>query len=448
MVTNVVYGKSNIKYNFSSLLRKKIRTNKRNYNFEGCLYKRSVGIRDIDGSAVMVNCGKCLYCLTKKQSMLEFFAKKELFEAYRAGKGASFVTLTYSDDYVPMAVEKKLVRHEKYYPLWNLKRINGKKTINENYVMVRPKDIKNTSTLEKVMTEGINTLYKKDFKDFMKRFRRNMDYYKYKGSFKYIYCGEYGDKIGRSHMHMVLIGLTKEETEIFTKKTWRYGIIDIGPLGRGGIRYLIDYVTKSQQTKEMKQLLDEKGVEPPFIYHSIRMGIDWIIKNAEQCYENNFYYYSGATAKKTLMPTRAIKIICNILNKNFKNEMEKIINNYEAEIKGKATAQGKEPGLMLWEERVLKEELMYNSIRTEGKRPISPEYLTKIKSESIYAKPKSKRVKPWKENVNMWKLAEKAAKNKEEDKETRKKYNEWIAVKEWINYTKAMNFFENCAKKA
>lgn len=423
------------------------------YKFSGCLYKISIELRDRNGSIITVNCGKCLYCLTKKQSKLEFFAKKELFENYRKGKGASFVTLTYADDYMPMAVKKEIVKDEKYHPLWNLKRVNGKKTINENYVMVRPKEIQDTKTLEKVMTEGINTLYKKDFKDFMKRFRRTMDYYKYEGSFKYIYCGEYGDKLQRSHMHMVIIGLTAEETRIFTKKCWKWGLIDIGPLGAGGIRYLIDYVSKSQTEKKMKELLDKYGVEPPFIYHSIRMGLDWMIKNARYCHETGWKYYTGATAKITVMPTEAIKFMCNILNLNYTKELEKLATEYEKIRQKEAETKGKELGQLLWEERILKEEMMYNSIRTDGKKPISPKYLSKIKNESRFTKPKSRKYKPGIGETSMKKLINKTLHGNKSDSEPTKALADYYYTKMWIkqvkenyNFEKAINFFENCAK--
>lgn len=425
------------------------------YKFSGCLYKINIGLRDRNGDQITVNCGRCLYCLTKKQSKLEFFAKKELFENYRKGKGASFVTLTYSDDYAPYAVQKKIVKGEKQYNLWNLERTEGKKTVNKNYVMVRPGEIQNTKTLERVLTEGVNTLYKKDFKDFMKRFRRNMEYYKYKGSFKYIYCGEYGDNQQRSHMHMVLIGLTAEETRIFTKKAWKYGLIDIGPLGAGGIRYLIDYVTKSQTEKKMKELLDKYGVEPPFIYHSIRMGLDWMIKNAQNSLEAGWKYYGGATAKKTLMPTEAIKFMCNILNLNYQKELEKLAAEYEQIKKGEAERKGQEMGQMLWEERILKEEMMYNAIRTDGKKPISPEYLSKIKNESKATKPKSRTYRPGIGNQDMRKLINRLLYGRKSDGAIVKKMADYQYQKLWIqqvkedyNFEQAINFFENCAKNA
>lgn len=440
-----------VRYDIKYELRQKKRKADTGYDFSGCPYKAPVpGLFDRNGGAIMHDCGKCLYCLVKKQSKLEFYAKKELYEQYKAGKGASFVTLTYSEDYQPIAIRKEIVKGEKQYPIYNLNRKDGKKTINNDFVMVRPGEIKDTKKLESVIINGINTLYRKDFKDFMKRFRRQMEYYKYKGNFKVIYCGEYGDKLQRSHMHMVLLGLTAEETEIFTRKTWKYGLIDIGPLGAGGIRYLIDYVTKSQTTKKMKELLDKYGVEPPFIYHSIRMGLDWIIKHAKECEENNFYYYSGKTAKKTLLPIEVIKTMCRILGRNYNDEINKIMQKRENEIIAAAQKKGMEPGLYKFEERIEKEMMTYNSIRADGKKPISPEYLTMIKTESRH-KPKSRRLKPYwqlEKERNIRKLVEKLEKTREEDKETRLFVNDWIETKELINFVKCLDFFENCEKNA
>lgn len=436
---------TNIKYSAYTTIKQIQKHNTNIYKFSGCPYKKEISIRDRNGDIIKVDCKKCLYCLIKKQSILEFYAKKELFEQYKAGKGASFITLTYSDDYEPIAIEKEIVKNEKYYPLWNLKRKNGEKTINEKYVMVRPKEIKNTETLKRVINEGINTLYKKDFKNFMKNFRRQMEYHKYKGNFKYIYCGEYGDKLQRSHMHLIIMGLTQEESTIFTRKCWKYGLIDIGTLGNGGIRYLIDYVSKSQQTKEMKEKLDEKGVEPPFIYHSIKMGLDYIIKHATELYNNKFYYYNGKTAKKTLIPISAIKTICNILNLNYYKEIEKIMNEKEKEIEYQAKIAKKEIGEYQYEKRIETEKRMYNNIRIDGKKSISPRYLTDIEKESKYNRPKSKKIKPANQlkYYNIVKEIKKLeTKNNEEVKNW---YEDYIDTLETINLVKCSNFFENIA---
>ena len=50
---------------------------------------------------IKVDCRHCLNCLVKRQSQIEFLAKKELLSVYQSGRSASFVTLTYDDNHIP-----------------------------------------------------------------------------------------------------------------------------------------------------------------------------------------------------------------------------------------------------------------------------------------------------------------------------------------------------------
>lgn len=201
---------------------------------------------------IEVPCGHCLNCMIKKQSQIEFLAKKELLENYKKGKSASFVTLTYDDNHLP---------------------------INE---------------------EGFLTLRRKDVQDFLKRMRRNMEYHNRKKEFKILYCGEYGDgshsttKTGvstcRPHYHLVFIGLSPNEVKFYTRKLWRAGLCDIGPLGAGGIRYLCKYMTKAIPDKDVKQMREVAKVQNPFFYHSVGLAKEWIDKNLDKIVENNFCF--------------------------------------------------------------------------------------------------------------------------------------------------------------
>lgn len=191
---------------------------------------------------INVPCGRCMQCRIAKQSSLQFLATKELLKVYKSGQGASFVTLTYDDDHIPY-----------------------------------------TDT-------GHNTLRRKDLQDFMKRLRRRMEYYHDDTKFKYIACGEYGDKFGRSHMHIVFLGLSDYQIKAYTKKVWPYGIVDVGPLTSGGVRYVLKYCTKSAPPESVKALYNTLGVEQPFIVHSVGIGKDWIKANIEKIAADGFQF--------------------------------------------------------------------------------------------------------------------------------------------------------------
>ncbi|MEM1986745.1 MAG: hypothetical protein QXQ24_08415 [Nitrososphaeria archaeon] len=185
-----------------------------------------------------VPCGQCMPCRVQYQEQIMFAASLELMTAYKNGFGASFCTFTYSDDKLPE---------------------NG-------------------------------SLRKKDLQLFIKRLRSNIDYRRPQKKFKYIACGEYGDTFGRAHYHSVFIGLSDYEANIASKECWKNGLIDIQPLGRGGMRYVTKYCTKQIKGDKAVELYDNQGIERPFLLRSKNMGKAWMMENIEKLTEDNFHY--------------------------------------------------------------------------------------------------------------------------------------------------------------
>lgn len=201
---------------------------------------------------ILTDCRYCLNCLIKKQSQLTFLAQKEQLTQYRKGNGCSFVTLTYSDEYLP---------------------------IND---------------------DGYVTLKKSDVQKFLKRMRRNMEYYGCKKDFKIVYCGEYGDgshsttqtgvSTNRPHYHLAFLGLSDTEVIKYTRKLWKFGLCDVGVLTSGGLRYICKYMSKASPSKEVKALREAANVENPFICHSIGLGKQWIIEHIEKIANDGYTF--------------------------------------------------------------------------------------------------------------------------------------------------------------
>lgn len=236
-----------------------------------CINPISVRVKTKRGNIQYVNtsCGHCLNCMIKKESQVEFLAKKELLSNYRKGLSASFVTLTYDDDHIPYS------------------------------------------------DNGFVTLRRSDLQKFIKRMRRNMDYHHFDRKFKFLYCGEYGDGFHsttstgvstcRPHYHIVFIGLSPEEVKYYTRKLWRNGLCDVGPLGAGGIRYLCKYMMKSTCDKDVKVLRSLCHVENPFFYHSIGLGKEWVIKNLDRIVEDGFTF--NLNGKINLFPKHIMRFV-------------------------------------------------------------------------------------------------------------------------------------------
>ena len=203
-----------------------------------CLFP--VVIKTPQGKCYKVPCRHCLNCRVSYQSQLEFMTEHELFYNYRSGHGASFVCFTYDDNHLPLN----------------------------------------------------NSLCKKDLQLFLKRMRRYCSYRHYNTQFKFLACGEYGDSFGRPHYHVIFIGLTDVQINSIAPKCWSYGLIDVGVLGQGGLRYVLKYCSKSVGGKLAQSMYEDNGLERPFLSHSINLGKQFVLDNFEDISAHNFCYLS------------------------------------------------------------------------------------------------------------------------------------------------------------
>lgn len=273
---------------------------------------------------IKIDCRHCLNCLIKRTSQIEFLAKKELVENYIKGNSASFVTLTYDDDHLPKT------------------------------------------------EDGFTTLKREHVQKFIKNMRRQMEYHNLVIPFKYLYCGEYGDgshstskngiSTARSHYHIVFIGLSPEQIKLFTRKLWKYGICDIGPLSAGGIRYLCKYMTKASPTKEVKELREIAQVQNPFFYHSIGLGKEWINKNLNKIVEDGFTF--NLNGQMNLLPASIINYVAYHTGVNPKPYIHDYIANNQL---------NKARGIKLnysqydFEKSYIREQYLKASLRSQGK---------------------------------------------------------------------------------
>lgn len=138
----------------------------------------------------IVPCGSCAQCLQKRSREWTFRLEQEAKFAY----GSKFLTLTYAEDKIP---------------------------VSEN---------------------GLMTLYKKDYQDFMKRLRWNLDGLK----IRYYACGEYGTKTYRPHYHAVVFGLPKDFSIRELDQAWQNGITTVSPGNIKRHAYVSKYITKGK----------------------------------------------------------------------------------------------------------------------------------------------------------------------------------------------------------
>lgn len=125
-----------------------------------------------------------------------------------------------------------------------------------------------------------NTLVKKDLQNFIKRYRRNLEYHHDK-KIRYFAAGEYGSRKGRAHYHLIIFGhkpddleflkQTNKDEAIFTSnyisKLWKKGFISIGVnMTVDSLKYAAKYLGKMNDHNPITQI-------PPFNCQSTAPGI-------------------------------------------------------------------------------------------------------------------------------------------------------------------------------
>lgn len=138
-------------------------------------------------NAQQVPCGKCPKCLRRRQADWCF----RLMEESKQSTSSIFLTLTYE---------------------------KAPKSVN-----------------------GLDTLVKKDWQDFMKRLRKKYQLY---DRIKYYAVGEYGSRTNRPHYHAIMFNVPKRviQNVHLVDKTWNRGHVMLAPCNGATVAYTTKYV--------------------------------------------------------------------------------------------------------------------------------------------------------------------------------------------------------------
>lgn len=106
------------------------------------------------------------------------------------------------------------------------------------------------------------TLRKVELSDFIERLRTWVDYDK----FRFFGSGEYGERRGRPHYHVILFGLSMSAP---IQQAWPFGDVRVDSITDGTIPYVAGYAVKKVFSGAPKHA----GYQPPFVLMSRRPGI-------------------------------------------------------------------------------------------------------------------------------------------------------------------------------
>lgn len=190
--------------------------------------------RFVNGIVVLyysVPCGKCAACMQTKRDSWSVRLQHELHAAH----SASFLTLTYSNEYF------------------------------------MEKCIKADDVQKQIMYN--QSVHKKDVQDFLKRLRYYND-----TEFRYFAVGEYGEKTNRPHYHLLLFNINAVTFERDVANAWTFGNAHFGKVEDASINYVTSYVITSKYRPY-------EFCESTFALMSRRPGIGF------PHIERNYYYY-------------------------------------------------------------------------------------------------------------------------------------------------------------
>lgn len=132
-----------------------------------------------------------------------------------------------------------------------------------------------------------NTLIKRDCQLFLKRLRKNLG-----RKVRYFLSGEYGEKGGRPHYHLIIFGLDSDEKEVVVK-SWPYGFVSVGNVSQASINYVAKYTLK-KVSGPSAEVYKKEGKLPEFALMSRRPGIGWnFAKNSRSMFEHGFAILKG-----------------------------------------------------------------------------------------------------------------------------------------------------------
>lgn len=278
------------------------------YPFVSCLQPNRI-VNPHTKEVVVAPCGKCEVCAQRKSGLNTLKCELES----QSHNYTMFVTLTYSDEYVPLCgfesntrfipnfsqeqldslpfkpSDDSLYRTDKkhrhgYYVFNVTERKSYQYAVGEILDIYYPDHVGDVQKLKAKFNLGgyIPYLNKRDGQLFLKRLRKRLN-----EKIRFYLVGEYGPIHYRPHFHL-LLWFDQNETlwniHEAISKSWTYGRIDASLSNGRCASYVASYVNSSCYLPKVLKM----DFSRPFANHSYFLGEQYLQKSKKEVYEDSF----------------------------------------------------------------------------------------------------------------------------------------------------------------
>lgn len=238
-----------------------------------------------------VPCRKCAACLNRKSSELS----NQCLIEQRQHKYTLFVTLTYADDYLPVA---RVVRHDQR---WCFVDVSSRDCLGDlgicgsvmSFAPLGDFDVEYFQDYYKKLNLSdeyyglIPYLSRRDYQLFLKRLRKVISLNFPDEKVRYYICGEYGPVHFRPHFHLLLFLDSQpvaSQMGEYVRSCWPYGFIDCQLATSSATGYVSKYVNSNSRLSAIQRLPAFK----PFSRHSIFFAQSFYKVSGEEIAKKDF----------------------------------------------------------------------------------------------------------------------------------------------------------------
>lgn len=210
----------------------------------------------VQSRGVLHPCGQCTFCrINSKREWISRLLLEAACHPYN-----QFWTLTYEEESLPTCCAPQPAADRQSGVQGEAGHGNGTQRQTDSADGLHLPGPQQRRELDSA-TNQLGTLFQPDLARFFKRLRRRH------GQFRFYAVGEYGERLGRPHYHVLAFGIALSPESL--RDVWGMGHVHIGNVEAASINYCVEYALK----REKREALIDLRRQPEFAVMSRNPGI-------------------------------------------------------------------------------------------------------------------------------------------------------------------------------